>query len=42
MSPSLFKLAMEGDAIRGQEVEVLQTDAMVATQKLRGRRWDIL
>jgi hypothetical protein len=33
---SLFKLAMQGEAIRNQEVELLQTDGMVAIQKLRG------
>jgi hypothetical protein len=36
MTPSLFKLAMQGEAIRRQEVQVVQTDGMVATQKLRG------
>jgi hypothetical protein len=36
MTSTLFKLAMQGEAIRGQEVEVLQTDGIVATQKLRG------
>jgi hypothetical protein len=39
MSLSLVKLAMQGEDIRGQEVEVGQTDGgMVATQKLRGLR----
>jgi hypothetical protein len=31
MSSSLFKLAMEGEGIRGQEVKVLQTDGIGAT-----------